>query len=157
MSKAWRSVEVQHRNRCTYDFDGVLHPTVIEVEPRRMESVIGIGLFGWLPALVRTLQTHPDVGLVVHSTWRYTHDPDELRLLLGGLGKRMLGAAPRGPRYESILWWLHLNPQFTDHRILDDDPSEFPRPLPTELIVCNPEVGVTSQEVAAALRAWLAS
>jgi len=95
------------------------------------------------------------VAVVVHSTWRYTHDVDELRLLLGPLGPQFVGATPKGPRYESIQWWLHLNPLFADHRILDDDPGEFPVPAPPELILCNPTTGVAAPAVLAALRTWL--
>lgn len=46
-------------------------PTAMEVEPQRWEAV-GIGLFGWLPALVNALQPHPDVSVVVYAPWRLT-------------------------------------------------------------------------------------
>ena len=136
------------------DFDGVLHPTVLarfDEPPEPLATVF----FGWLPALVEVLRKYPDVAIVVHSTWRYTHDVDELKLLLGALGPKVVGATPRGPRYESIQWWLQMNPSFADHRILDDDASEFPTPPPPELILCNPTTGVAASDVLAALRAWL--
>lgn len=136
------------------DFDGVPHPSVIEVEPRWMRA-IGLDLFGWLPSLVHALQPHPDVGAVVHSTWRRTRTDDELRLRLGGLGARMLGSTPPGKSFESIQQWLRANPAVTSYRILDDAVEEYPRPLPAELIVCDPKAGVTSEGVAAALRLWL--
>jgi HAD domain in Swiss Army Knife RNA repair proteins len=139
------------------DFDGVLHPTVIVGESHRMKEVIAVGHFGWLPALESLLRPHPDVAVVVHSTWRHTHDDEELRRLLGPVGERIVGSTPPGSRYEGIKQWLHANPTYTSHRILNDDPTEFPQPLPVELIVCNPEVGVTGGEVAASLRRWLAS
>ena len=137
------------------DFDGVLHPTTIEADIEADEIVVGTGLFGWLPALVSALRTHPDVSVVVHSTWRYTHDIDELRDVLGVLGSRVVGATPRGPRFESIQWWLHTNPSFGNYRILDDDPKEFPVPSPPELILCDPSTGVAAPAVLAALRTWL--
>jgi hypothetical protein len=136
------------------DFDGVLHPTTIGME-LESEQVIGTGLFGWLPPLASVLRPHPDVVVVVHSTWRYTHDVAELRELLGVLGRRVVGATPRGPRYESITWWLQQNPSFTSYRILDDDTAEFPDPLPAELVLCDPRRGVSSPEVLAALKDWL--
>lgn len=137
------------------DFDGVLHPAV-EGSPAT-GIVVPTPLFGWLPALARELEPHPDVVVVVHSTWRYTHDLEELRELLGGLGERVAGTTPRGPRYESILWWLHMNPRFISHRILDDAQNEFPQPPPAELILCDPETGVAAADVQAALRSWLRS
>ena len=138
-------------------FDGVLHPTVFEVEPVRMEKVIGVDLFGWLPVLESLLRPHQDVAVVVHSNWRLTHDDEELQLLLGRLGHRMLGSTTPGARYEGIQQWLRANPACTSHRILDGDAADFPRPLPIELIVCDPDAGVTGNDVIAALRAWLAS
>ena len=137
------------------DFDGVLHPTTIEADIEADEIVVGTGLFGWLPALVSALRTQPDVSVVVHSTWRYTHDIDELRDVLGVLGSRVVGATPRGPRFESIQWWLHMNPQFGSYRMLDDDAREFPTPPPPELILCDPRTGVAAPAVLAAIRKWL--
>jgi len=98
------------------------------------------------------LRPHPDVHVVAHSTWRYTHDVDELRLLLGVLGPRLVGATPTGPRYDSILWWLNQNPRYSSYRILDDDPREFPDPLPAELVLCDPRSGVSAPDVQAALK-----
>lgn len=137
------------------DFDGVLHPKTLETDIEEDEIAVGTALFGWLPALVSVLRTHPDVSLVVHSTWRYTHDIDELRGVLGVLGSRVVGATPRGPRLDSILWWLHMNPQFGSYRILDDDAGEFPTPPPRELILCDPRTGVAAPEALAAIRRWL--
>ena len=136
------------------DFDGVLHPTLEDFDDSS-DACITTPLFGWLSGLAAALEPYPDVGIAVQSTWRYTHDPDELRELLGPLGVRFLGATPRGPRYESILWWLHLNPSFQSHRILDDNPREFPEPAPAELIVCHPHRGVSDPEVLRQLREWL--
>ena len=136
------------------DFDGVLHPTLDDVDGE--DQPIATSLFGWLPLLASVLQPYPNVGVVVHSTWRYNHDLAELRELLGPLGERFLGATPLGPRYESILWWLHLNPAFTSHRILDDNAREFPNPPPAELIVCHPLRGVAEPAVLARLQQWLA-
>ena len=83
------------------DFDGVLHPTTIEADIEEDEIKVDTGLFGWLPALVSVLRPHPDVSVVVHSSWRYVHDIDELREMLGALGPRFVGATPRGPTESS--------------------------------------------------------
>lgn len=137
------------------DFDGVLHPLVPTPLEEPSAPLVSTGHFGWLPTLVEVLRKHSDVAIVVHSTWRYTHDVEELRLLLGALGPRVVGATPKGPRFESIQWWLHMNPQFVNHRILDDDAREFPTPPPPELVLCDPRTGVTAPTVLAALRNWL--
>lgn len=131
------------------DFDGVLHPAL------STDATTDMHPFGWLQALVDLLEPHPDVSVLVHSTWRYAYRPAELREMLGELGPRFVGAAPRGPRYESVLWWLQQNPGFTSFRILDDDPTEFPTPAPAELILCDSRRGVSDARVQAALIEWL--
>ena len=127
------------------DFDGVLHPTPLADadEPLRL-----------LPHLKRVLAGR-DVALVVHSTWRYVYRPRELGELLATAGAPLLGATPRGPRYESILWWLHLNPSVTDYIILDDDAKEFPDPPPAELLLCDPADGLLTPGVLERLGRWL--
>ena len=137
------------------DFDGVLHSMAVKGNNPSKGPVIGTGLFDWLPSLADALGGHEDVDIVVHSTWRYAYSLDELREMLGSLKNRVVGATPRGPRLESILWWLSLSPTYTDYRILDDDPKEFPDPQPTELILCNPLTGVAAPEVLETLRVWL--
>lgn len=129
------------------DFDGVLHPTPLADADQPMRL---------LPNL-RSVLTGKDVSLVVHSTWRYVYHPKELAELLAMAGAPLLGATPRGPRYESILWWLHLNPAVTDHAILDDDAREFPAPLPKELFLCDPTEGLLTSGVLDRLERWLGS
>jgi len=131
------------------DFDGILHPLGTGT------TTIKTTLFGWLPVLEELLRPHDDVHVLVHSSWRYEYRPEELQMLLGELGVRFVGAVPRGQRYESVLWWLQMNPTFTSYRILDDDASEFPDPPPAELILCDPSLGVSDPRVKAELRAWL--
>ena len=136
------------------DFDGVLHPLVSDTYSSD-EPVVHAVLFGWLPRLASVLRDHPDVGIVVHSTWRRTHNLEELRELLGPLGSRVLGVAPEGARHASITAWLAQNPRITDYRILDDDCVEFPEPPPAELIRCHPGRGLTEDRVLLALKEWL--
>jgi hypothetical protein len=75
---------MQHRSRCTYDFDGCLHPVThgATLDGPALSAVH----FGWLPHLDRALRGHDDVVVVVHSTWRYEYNLDELRQVLGVLG-----------------------------------------------------------------------
>ncbi len=136
------------------DIDGVLHPTGVEGAAAEA-AVVTTTLFGWLPQLVAHLKPYPHVSIVVSSTWRYTHNLEELRDVLSELGPRVVGATPLGMRYESIQGWLELNPVFKSHRILDDALTEFPDPPPPELILCDPRTGVSSADVLAALQNWL--
>lgn len=134
------------------DFDGCLHPLSTGVASS--ESPLHTPHFGWLPALAELLHGHEDVAIVVHSTWRYMYDVEELRGLLGSLGTRVVGVTPRGPRFDSVLWWVNLS-RCESYRILDDDAGEFPDPPPPELILCCPLTGVTAPAVHAALKRWL--
>ena len=99
------------------DFDGVLHP--LDAHLPEAER------FCWLPVLDSLLADHPDVHLVVHSTWRYEYTDHELRELLGPLGKRFAGSAPRAPREQAIEMVLQANRQIQHHLALDDDAQEF--------------------------------
>lgn len=122
------------------DFDGVLHPSEQAEAPRLTH-------FCWLPALEGVLRLHADVRIVAHSTWRYSYDDDELRMLLGPLGNRVVGTTGRGPRFDSIRGWLYANKACKSYRILDDDANEFPVPRPEELILCDPSTGVAAEGV----------
>ena len=130
------------------DLDGVVHPSPLSDGDQH---------FQWLPNLRALLRGRAGVGIAVHSTWRYTYTARELQDLLIDVGTSVLGATPRGPRYESILWWLHLNPQFKDYRILDDAAGEFPQPAPAELLLCDPAEGILTRGVLDSLEQWLDS
>ena len=100
------------------DFDGVLHPLDPEAQ--------GLPHFCWLPVLARLLEQQDDVRIVVHSTWRYDHTDNELRTLLGPLGPRFVGSAPRAPREQAIEMVLGANKEsVVSHLALDDDAKEF--------------------------------
>jgi hypothetical protein len=129
------------------DFDGVLSPA---------DGNTAVLSFVWLPILAQLLAPWPDVRLAVHSTWRYFYKSDELPELLGSLGSRFIGAVPRGPRAESILWFLHLNAAITNYLVLDDAPAEFPADFPGPLVLCEPLRGISAPEVQARIEAWLA-
>ena len=129
------------------DFDGVVHPGP--------SVVTSLTHFCWLPQLTRLLAPWADVELVIHSTWRHQYDLAELREMLGTLGSRVLDVTVGAHRWDSIRDWLSRNPRVTDFRVLDDEPDEFPRPPPSELVICRPHLGIAEPEVQARLRSWL--
>lgn len=128
------------------DFDGVLHQ--LDAEPS--------GRFCWLPVLADLLSTHPDVRIVVHSTWRYEYTDPELRALLGTLGPLFVGSAPRAPREQAIEMVLQSNKQVRHHAVLDDDQREFTSSS-LNLLLTNPQHGISDTKVQSALSAWLMS
>lgn len=113
-----------------------------------------VGTLGWLAGLAELLAPCPDVGVVVHSSWRLTYSLDELREMLIELGERPIDVTPPGARFPSILAWLRQHPS-TRYLILDDDEGEFPRPVPAQLVVCNPTSGVADPKVRAVIELWL--
>lgn len=74
------------------DFDGVSHPVGAAEDGAQPTH------FCWLPHLPALLAPHPDVAVLVHSTWRYEYADGELRDLLGPVGESFVGTVPRGPR-----------------------------------------------------------
>ncbi|WP_416761836.1 HAD domain-containing protein [Roseateles sp. So40a] len=130
------------------DFDGVLHagPGVVTQTSH----------WCWLPVLHEALQAHGDVRIVVHSTWRFQYDLDELRELLGALGPRVIGATVGPGRLEGIELWLSEHPDVGDFRVLDDELEPF-HSLSQQLIACDPALGMSDPQALRRLRAWLVS
>lgn len=137
------------------DFGGVVHPALPKA-PNAPVPFSTVPHFGWLPVLVRMQRPHPDVDVVVHSSWREVYDEDELRELLSAVGERVLDATASGLQYDSILSWLGGRSEYASFRSSDDDASEFPDPPPPQLILCDPNEGIAGQEAAEALSRWLA-
>ncbi|MDO9557611.1 MAG: HAD domain-containing protein [Coriobacteriia bacterium] len=130
------------------DFDGVVHP--LDPQP------LGLQHFCWLPVLARLLEQHDNVRIVVHSTWRYDHTDNELRTLLGPLGPRFVGSAPRAPREQAIEMVLGANKgTVVSHLVLDDDAKEFSGST-VNLLLVESHLGLSDVRVQAALSAWLA-
>ena len=145
------------------DFDGCVQPAGLlaaqsdDVVLRTLgafEYTVPVDLFVWVHLLIKILEPHPDVFIVVHSTWREVYAAAEIGDMLGDLGRRYLGVTPPGPRWESINTWLSQNTA-TSWRILDDAPREFPDPPPLELIVCHPLAGLSAPDVQGQLNEWL--
>lgn len=130
------------------DFDGVLHPLDADLPD--------INRFCWLPVLETLLEGHPDVHLVVHSTWRYAYTDAELRDLLGPLGPMFVGSAPRAPREQAVEMVLQSNKQIQHHLVLDDDLREFSGTA-LNLLLLDPQHGLSDEKAQAALFAWLSS
>lgn len=141
------------------DFDGVLHPvSALEVFQRRLPREDAIhtgGLFRWTYVLSELLEGDEDIGVVVHSSWRRLVREFDLRRYLGPLGGRLLGATPGDyARWPSIQYTVEaLKP--TAWLVLDDHVTAFPQPLPTEVVICDPEEGVWSSSIRSRISQWL--
>ena len=140
---------MQPRRVVFLDFDGVLHPAV--------ETPEGTALFQWIPQLAGLLQSHPDVAIVIHSTWREAHTLAQMRALLGPLGDRVVGAVGAGEKAQAILDYLHAHPQIERWIVIDDAAAQFQVALPDTVVACDPLTGICGPQVQAALREWLRS
>jgi hypothetical protein len=130
------------------DFDGVLHPLNAQLPEA--------GRFCWLPVLDDLLADHPDVHLVVHSTWRYEYTDHELRALLGPLGERFAGSAPRAPREQAIEMVLQANRHVRYHLALDDDAREFSGAA-VNVLLLDSQRGISDESAQTAIATWLRS
>lgn len=132
------------------DFDGCTHPSP-QLVPRRED----VPALAWLDELAMQLEPHPDVGLLVHSSWRENYAPAELEDMLHPLSARFVGVAPVGlPRAEAIKRWLDAHPGVSLLAV-DDEPGEFNGFADIELVVCDPRFGLSGPDVQKAVRAWL--
>jgi hypothetical protein len=84
------------------DFDGVLHATIGSAQTMKQ--------FVWLPVLLRLLEPHDDVRLVVHASARQNSPEAFLRERLEVPASRWAGITPpRLSRWPSIQAWLKGN------------------------------------------------
>ncbi|TFV95216.1 hypothetical protein E4K72_18125 [Oxalobacteraceae bacterium OM1] len=139
------------------EFDGVLHPASAAARftmARPLKrSIQDAWLFRWAWILDELLESHPDVGIVTHSNWRYLAPDDELQSFLGPVARRFVGSAPRGERWVSIARVVRES-ELREYRILDPLPGAFPNGT-EELIVCDPEAGLKELRVQGELKEWL--
>lgn len=135
------------------DFDGVLHPN----------GTVLSGLFARADALMCVLDEHPELEVVVSSSWRFHHGWDEL---LGILPNRLAGRVTASTgvelpgkcqRHREIDAFVKLqattNPGNRPWRALDDASWEFP-PGCTELIPCDGALGLQHEQMEE-LSQWL--
>jgi len=130
------------------DFDGVLHPT--GGKPGEASP------FCWVDVLAEDLALHPDVGLVVHSSWIERYSIEELREFLEPIAGRLLGTVKPGPRAQAILSFLREHSYIQHWLVIDDDESEFGAGFGESLLLCNPRSGLSDPDARARLRTWLA-
>lgn len=129
------------------DFDGVLHPTQLTSDaPFNRVQILEAALSG------------QDLGIVISSSWRFTHSLEKLQkilpstisnLIVGATGSPVVG---KHPRFNEIYAYL-ANHGPANWRALDDSYWEFPNPCP-ELIRCNPNTGITEKQ-AKEIKQWL--
>lgn len=140
------------------DYDGVFHP-VSDLHWFTMglpvETCIERGrLFRWTSILHEMLAPHPEVRIVVHSSWRLLHPEDRVKSLLGPLGERVIHVISREyDRGDGIAAYIEQH-GVEDYLILDDRPDWFAPDTP-KLVACDSETGISDECVRAQLLEWL--
>jgi len=146
------------------DIDGVLHPdgtasvsTLDDGHGLLIAAenlfVTGAALFCWLPVLLELLRDTP-VTIVIHSSWRNQFELAQIvRHFPDSLQQRVRGATVGADRHSSILSFAAQH-DVREYVVLDDQPQWFPLDWPP-LIVCDPEHGISAQDVQEQIRAFL--
>ena len=142
------------------DFDGVLHP---EYDGQATPADV---VFCHLSRFEAVMRDHPEVEIVISSTWREQFPLDDLRARFSpDIAARIVGATPITPRIDGkylparregeILDWLrHAERDHEPWLALDDAAWQFQRHR-DRLIACTWYVGF-DDAAEAALRAVLA-
>lgn len=132
------------------DFDGVTHPYSAIKAPERM--------FEAAPLIEAVLREHPEVEVVLSTSWRESYPLDELRYLFSiDIAERVIGITPiysgdrqfpmlpfersTHTRHAECQIWLHEN-RSLDHPwiVIDDMAKWFDEDLPN-LLQTNPVTG----------------
>ncbi|WP_458766333.1 HAD domain-containing protein [Cupriavidus basilensis] len=141
------------------DGDGVLHPvSALESFAMGMPRSVAVRhgrLFRWVSILDELLYG-TSVQIIVHSAWRRLITTAELLQYLGPLANRYSGMTNlEMSRWEGILYSVgRLGLREEQWLVLDDHATYFPDPLPQQLVLCDPELGIWEQRVRARVQAW---
>lgn len=124
------------------DFDGVLHAFG--------KNVFGDKKFTKLPLLEDWLRTHPQINVVISSSWRDTMSVEKLQSFFSeDIRPRIIDKCPLLPwepepefwRYEEIMAWIKQTNYQGKWLALDDAVHEFP-PNFDLLVACDRNVAL---------------
>jgi hypothetical protein len=151
------------------DYDGVLHSADVWVSagasPRLAESEATQTLFEHAPLLAGLLEQHPDVMLLLSTSWVSVFGYETaVARLPSSLAVRVLGATFRpdvhGPGFAAIARGYQVQVEIRRRGIrdwiaLDDDVKDWPEEDLDHLIATDPQLGISEPGALAKLRAWL--
>lgn len=139
------------------DIDGVLNHSKTK-ERYRHQSRPGGAVMGIDPANVAVfnqLLSEVPLGVVITSSWRWTHTLEELRAIFSKAGIRgevlgKIGVQYPGSRWKDIQAWINENGPIASFVIFDD--GEDMGPLASRLVRTAPETGLREKHVSLALK-----
>jgi hypothetical protein len=150
------------------DFDGVLHDQQVSFHPRRgiyMDKP-GRALFEWMPILERLLAPHPEVQIVLSTSWTHVRNISFVKKNLSpSLQQRVIGATFEPPDSEKnafllmprgmqVTQDLHRRAQASWFAI-DDNHLGWPAWCQDKLIRTNGSRGISDPVIQQAITAML--
>lgn len=164
-------VETMNKKKLTeqilyLDFDGVLHDGEVYFHPQRgiIIATPGRTLFEWMPVLDRLIKPHPDVKIVLSTSWAAFFGMEFAKAQLSQtLQKRVIGATHDFAE-TNIAEFIHRSrgqqiANDVEHRqtaswfAIDDDESDWPADCRNNLIRTERSLGISSPIIQAAVRA----
>jgi hypothetical protein len=146
------------------DFDGVLHPDAVYLERGRLVlRRDGVALFEWAPLLQDALAQHPEIKIVLASSWISLGFAFAKAHLPRPLQERVVGATVDGAdndfkwltRYQQILRYVRRN-QCSRWLAIDDDVETWGDQHRAQLVATDKDLGLAEpgklDELAAKLR-----
>jgi len=158
------------------DFDGVLHPDSVYLEHRRPVVRGGGSLFMWAPHLLNALAPHPQVQIVLSTSWVRVLGfgrarkalPEQLRTrVIGATWHSRMGKSEFGgfrlptswwddaTRYQQIAGYV-ARARLTRWVAIDDNCEGWPAELADQLILTDSNRGISDPAALAKLRERLA-
>lgn len=138
------------------DMDGVLHPAIC-YEPTQ--------LLCRRPMLEEVLRKHPDVDVVISSTWRNERTLADLRALFSpDIASRIVGITPRWQDFQNeasfgtyvrqaeIEHWMRLASRAWEGWLAVDDQVHLFQPFCKNLVRTDPDTGLTEESCALLLK-----
>jgi len=152
------------------DFDGVLHHDAVYIHPTKgiYMREPGFTLFEWVPILDNLLEAHPDVGIILSTSWVRVKSFSYARSMLSpALQRRVVGATfhkahmsnelfAQLSRANQILGDVarrELKEQ--DWIAIDDDAIGWPFMYARNLIRTELALGISELAVQSEIRTWL--
>jgi hypothetical protein len=150
------------------DADGVLHPSDVRLTPGRLPEfgpgLAGHHLFEHTGLLADMLKPHPDVRLLLSTSWVQVFGYEQTLLMLPGeLRMRVIGScfdpARHGPGYSQVARGYQVLEEVRRRELvtwvaLDDDARGWPEEIADHLIRTDPVLGLASSKEQ--LELWLA-
>lgn len=153
---------------CYLAFDGVLHSSAVHLSQDygiQMQAP-GRALFEWAPILEELLESHPDVSIVLSTSWAGEWGEEFARdVLPGGLKRRVIGSiyTPENLRhFDALSRGRQVTSDAQKRRpetwfAIDDDTTGWPDAMHGHLILTDGATGISTASVQNAIRRALAS